>query len=91
MQYEYCQQCRQPLEEWEAGLCEGCGSMKQQTGKRTMTTKIAIRQRVVRKCEDVRRSIDAVRREPEHPEHSIVLADLTRVAEMWRRELDRVY
>ncbi len=20
-----CQQCRQPLEEWEAGFCEGCG------------------------------------------------------------------
>jgi hypothetical protein len=23
-----CQQCRQPLEEWEAGICEGCGIMK---------------------------------------------------------------
>jgi pyruvate/2-oxoacid:ferredoxin oxidoreductase beta subunit len=21
-----CKQCRQPLEEWEAGFCEGCGS-----------------------------------------------------------------
>jgi hypothetical protein len=21
-----CEQCRQPLEEWEAGSCEGCGS-----------------------------------------------------------------
>jgi hypothetical protein len=27
MQSEYCQQCRQPLEEWEAGFCEGCGTM----------------------------------------------------------------
>ena len=23
-----CQQCRQPLEEWEAGFCEGCGMKK---------------------------------------------------------------
>ena len=23
-----CQQCRQPLEEWEAGFCEGCGTMR---------------------------------------------------------------
>lgn len=23
-----CQQCRQPLEEWEAGICEGCGIMR---------------------------------------------------------------
>ena len=23
-----CKQCRQPLEEWEAGICEGCGIMK---------------------------------------------------------------
>ena len=22
-----CQSCRQPLEEWEAGICEGCGIM----------------------------------------------------------------
>ena len=22
-----CQQCRHPLEEWEAGFCEGCGDM----------------------------------------------------------------
>lgn len=27
MQNEYCQSCRQPLEEWEAGFCEGCGAM----------------------------------------------------------------
>jgi hypothetical protein len=27
MQSEYCQQCRQPLEEWKAGFCEGCGTM----------------------------------------------------------------
>jgi predicted amidophosphoribosyltransferase len=20
-----CGECRQPLEEWEAGICEGCG------------------------------------------------------------------
>ena len=23
-----CQQCRQPLEDWEAGFCEGCGMSK---------------------------------------------------------------
>ena len=22
-----CRQCRQPLEEWEAGFCEGCGGV----------------------------------------------------------------
>ena len=25
MQNEYCKSCRQPLEEYEAGFCEGCG------------------------------------------------------------------
>ena len=24
-----CQQCRQPLEEWEAGFCEGCGMTRE--------------------------------------------------------------
>lgn len=28
MQSEYCKQCRQPLEQWEAVLCEGCGMKK---------------------------------------------------------------
>ena len=23
-----CGECRQPLEEWEAGICEGCGIVK---------------------------------------------------------------
>lgn len=26
MQSEYCCNCRQPLEEYEAGFCEGCGN-----------------------------------------------------------------
>ncbi len=29
-----CEQCRQPLEEWEAGFCEGCGMKSNIGGKR---------------------------------------------------------
>lgn len=35
-----CQQCRQPLEEWEAGLCEGCGmcQVAKHAGEKSKTT-----------------------------------------------------
>lgn len=26
-----CQECRQPLEQWEAGFCEGCGMTRKRT------------------------------------------------------------
>jgi hypothetical protein len=30
---ESCQQCCQPLEEWEAGICEGCGTVDRKIGE----------------------------------------------------------
>ena len=34
-----CGECGQPLEEWEAGVCEGCGTLWEQDEYKSFTAK----------------------------------------------------
>jgi hypothetical protein len=45
-----CQQCRQPLEEWEAGICEGWGMSRQRGGGNVATVKWSAPYEDVRQC-----------------------------------------
>jgi hypothetical protein len=52
---------------------------------------IEIRENTIRKCAEIRASLERMRIEPESTERSAAIAELERSAALWRKELDRVW
>ena len=56
----------------------------------SITQKLNYRSYVIRKCEEIRTTMERVGWEHQHPAHAEIMADLRRCLALWRSELDKI-